>query len=125
MTNNKWNYFKPEEVVGLDSELVAKLDVARHRSGVPYTITDGLRTAAGNTDRNAVNNSAHLVGKAVDLRCRDSRTLWKMLDGLVAAGFKRIGIYFVITDGNIRPTHIHVDTDETKDQEVVWLTLEK
>lgn len=120
-----WNYFKDSEVVGLDNELVAMLDKARHKAGTPFTITDGLRTPATNTDPNAVQDSAHLTGHAVDLRCEGSRYLWKMLDGLFSAGFKRIGIYFQIVEGRVRTTHVHVDNDLTKDPEVVWLTVEK
>lgn len=120
-----WNYFKDAEVAGLDNELVAMLDKARHRSGIPYVITDGLRTPAANTDPNAVQDSAHLTGHAVDLDCNDSRALWKMLDGLLFAGFKRIGVYFTAAGGKGTPTHIHVDNDTTKDQEVLWLTVEK
>lgn len=120
-----WNYFKDWEVKGLDIELVAMLDKARHRTGLPYVITDGLRTGAGTIDRNAVNNSAHLSGNAVDLRCPNYRCLWKMLDGLFFAGFKRIGVYFSLETGKPVPTHVHVDNDLTKDQEVLWLTIEK
>ena len=120
-----WNYFKDEEVKGLDNELVAKLDQARHLAQIPFIITDGLRTAAGNTDRNAANNSAHLTGKAVDLRCRDSRTLSKMLRAIYTVGFNRVGIYFTNIDGKQKPTHIHVDVDQTKDIDVAWLTVEK
>lgn len=119
-----WNYFKDAEVVGLDNELVAKLDQARHLAGVPFIITDGKRDGAGKQDRNAVNNSAHLAGLAVDLRCRDSRTLAKMLAALYTVGFNRVGIYHKKIDGKSKPTHIHVDVDKTKDQEVTWLTEE-
>lgn len=124
-TGRKWNYFSESEIAGLDTELVAMLDKARHRSGMPYKITDGLRSGLGNQDRNAVNNSAHLTGHAVDLDCNDSRTLWKILDGLLSVGFKRIGIYYKTENGKSSPTHIHVDIDSTKPQEVVWLTEEK
>lgn len=119
-----WNYFKPSEVVGLDTELVAMLDKARHRADVPFIITDGLRTGDGKQDRNAVNNSAHLSGLAADLRCRDYHNLWRMLDGIFSAGFKRVGIYTQKIDGKVRPTHVHVDADLTKPQEVMWITEE-
>lgn len=123
----RWNYFKDDEIVGLETELVAMLDKARHRSGVPYLITDGKRDGQGKQDRNAVNNSAHLTGHAVDLRCQTSNILFKMLDGLYFAGFKRIGVYYA-TDkntGKSYPTHIHVDNDLTKPQDVFWITEEK
>jgi uncharacterized protein YcbK (DUF882 family) len=123
--NRKWNFFSDDEVKGLDLELTAMLDKSRHRSGIPYKITDGLRSGLGKQDRNAVNNSAHLTGHAVDLDCNDSRSLWKMLDGLISVGFKRIGIYYKTVEGKVYPTHIHVDISPTLPQEVAWLTEEK
>lgn len=117
-----WNYFTDEESKGLDNELMARLDQARHIAGIGFIITDGLRTPATNTDPNSVQNSAHLTGHAVDIRCVDSHTLWKMLHALLEVGFKRIGIYF---NSDAHPTHLHVDNDLTKPQEVVFLTLEK
>jgi len=123
---SKFNYFTDAEVVGLDNELCAMLDKARHRSMVPYVITSGLRTTQTNTDPNAAKDSAHLTGHAVDLDCNDSRALWRMIDGLMFAGFKRIGIYFKVgPDGKgAVPTHVHVDNDISKPQEVCWLTRE-
>jgi hypothetical protein len=47
-----------------------------------------------------------------------------MLAALYAVGFKRVGIYFAQIDGKQTPTHIHVDVDTTKDQDVAWLTKE-
>ena len=127
----KWNFFLDKEVVGLDTELIAMLDMARHKTkgpsfptGIPFIITDGKRDGTGKKDRNAVNNSAHLTGNAVDLRCRDYRSLSVMLAALTAAGFRRIGIYFKIVNGKPKPTHVHVDNDPTKDQDVTWLTEE-
>lgn len=124
----KWNYFDESTdplIVGIDPEVMAMLDKARHHSGCTYVVTDGKRTGTGAQDRNAVNNSAHLSGLAVDLRCRDSRSLWRMLNGLFYAGFKRIGVYFKVENGKAVPTHLHVDHDLTKDQEVCWLTVEQ
>ncbi len=122
---NQFNYFSDEEIKGLDTELVAMLDVARHKAGIPFVITDGLRTPATNTDPNAVKDSAHLKGLAVDLRCRDYQSLWKILDGLFSSGFKRMGIYFRKVEGKTVPTHIHCDiAKDGKPQEVLWITGE-
>lgn len=120
-----FTYFKDGEIVGLDTELVAMLDRARHRADIPFVITDGLRTPETNTDPNAVMDSAHLKGLAVDLRCRDSRSLWRIVEALMSVGFKRIGLYFSVDEGVASPTHLHIDTDLTKPQEVFWLTVEK
>lgn len=107
-----WNYFKDEEIVGLDNELVAKLDQARHLAGIPFIITSGFREGDPNGIDHGIKNSAHMNHKAVDLRCRDSATRFKIMFGLISAGFKRIGINNV---------HIHADCDETKPQEVFWM----
>lgn len=123
-TDHKWNYFTEAEVKDLDLELVAKLDQARHLAGIPFVITDGRRYGTGKADRNAVNNSAHLSGLAVDLRCRDSRALAKMLTALSQVGFRRIGIYVKSEAGKKKPTHVHADVDATKDQDVAWVTEE-
>lgn len=107
-----WTYFTDEEVQGLDNELVAKLDQARHISGIPYEITSGFRAGDANGIDNGIKNSAHMLRKAADLRCHDSVTRYKILKGLYAAGFRRIGLNSV---------HIHADIDETKPQEVFWI----
>lgn len=122
---SKWNYFTDDEVKNLDNEFVAKLDMARHKSGIPYIITDGFRTPATNKDPNAVADSAHLKGLAVDLRCHSSYELFKIMQGLFASGFRRMGVYYRIDGGKSVPTHIHVDSDQDKAQDVIWSEIEK
>lgn len=108
----KPHYFTEAEVEGLDSELVAKLDWARGRAQVPFIITSGKRSPAENERVMGVDASAHIKGLAVDLRCADSPTRYRMLQALILAGFKRIGIY---------DKHLHVDLDESLPQEVAWV----
>lgn len=112
--NKPYTYFKEEEIKGLDKELVAKLDWARGRSGVPFVISSGLRTPERNNDPTVkgVEDSSHLRGLAVDLKCSDSVARFKMVNALFLSGFKRIGIY---------DAHIHVDMDPTLPQEVAWV----
>lgn len=108
----KPTYFKPEEIEGLDAELVAKLDWARGRSGVPFIITSGRRTPEDNERVMGVDASAHIKGLAVDLRCSDSTARYKMLQALLLVGFKRLGVY---------DKHLHCDLDPDLPQEVVWI----
>lgn len=122
---SKWTYFSESEVQNLDTEFVAKLDMARHRAGVPFIITSGFRTPEINAGVGGVENSAHLQGLAVDLLCRNSEWLWHILDGLYSVGFKRIGIYFVIQDGIPGPSHVHVDASTILPQDVAWFKMEK
>lgn len=119
-----WKYFKPDEVVGLDPELVSKLDNARYISGVPFIITSGKRSADQNSVlRGAVADSSHITGKAVDLAVGGSREYFLMLKGLYAAGFRRIGQYMNATGDDV--IHLHVDIDETKDQDVLFSKREQ
>ena len=110
----KPNFFTEEEVSGLDAELVAKLDWARGRAGIPFIITSGKRTPEQNAAAGGVSDSSHVRGLGVDLRCQNSQDRYKMLNALFLAGFKRIGVY--AADG-----HIHVDSDPSLVQDVFWV----
>ncbi len=108
----KWRYFSDTEVEGLDSEFVAKLDMARHEAGIPFVITSGKRTAGENERVMGVDASSHLKGIAVDLRSPDSTTRFRIVKSLLDQGITRIGVY---------DAHIHVDTDPDKPHEVMWI----
>lgn len=101
-----WKHFSDYEVLGLQIPLVDRLDRAREEAGVPFVITEGLGAGGHH-----VANTSHQRGWAVDLRCRDSFTRFKMVSALLNNGFKRIGIYNL---------HIHADLDDSLDQEVIW-----
>lgn len=124
-----WTYFKDEEVKGLDSELVSKLETARKVAGLPFIITSGLRTADQNSVlKGAVPDSSHLSGLAVDLHVEDHNSYCLMLKGLYAAGFRRFGHYFELnqTDpDDFVPRHLHVDIDMSKPQDCAWCKREK
>lgn len=108
----KPTFFTQAEIEGLDTELVAKLDWARGRSGIPFIITSGRRTPEENERAMGVDASAHIKGLAVDLRCSDSESRYKMLNALFLAGFKRLGVY---------DKHIHADLDPGLPQDVCWV----
>ena len=109
---SQYTFFKDSEVEGLDRELCAMLDLARGKANVPFIITCGLRTPEQNAALpESVSDSAHLTGHAVDLACADSPTRYAMIQGLLAAGFNRIGIY---------SAHLHCDNDATKPPNVCW-----
>lgn len=105
-------YFAPNEVKGLDPTLCQMLDDARGRAGVSFIITSGLRSATGNALLpNAVQDSAHLTGNAVDLYCSDSLERFLMIKSLLAVGFNRLGVY---------ARHLHVDNSPTLPPNVFW-----
>jgi zinc D-Ala-D-Ala carboxypeptidase len=121
-----WRWFNLEEdplIIGLDNELLAMLDMARDKAGVPFLITSGKRTVEDNKGlTGAVGDSAHLTGLAVDLSVENDNRLCLMIVGLVIAGFRRIGIYH---DKDMTPRHLHIDIDKTKPQNVIFLKLEQ
>lgn len=107
----RWIHFTDGEVKGLDTELVAMLDMGRALCNHPFIITRGLSTAEENSACGGVKNSAHLRGLAVDLACEDSMQRFEMIKALFAVGFSRIGIY---------EKHLHADRDESLPQAVCW-----
>ena len=109
---SNWNFFTDADGAGMDKELMAMLDMARGKAGVPFQITCGLRTPEQNSALpEAVQDSAHLTGNGVDLACSDSPTRFKMVKALLDSGFNRIGIY---------SAHIHADNSPTLPPQVMW-----
>lgn len=106
-----YKYFRPSEIVGLKPELVAKLDEARGIAGVPFVIGSGLRSPDRNEVVGGVENSAHLTGEAVDIRCPYSVNRLKMIKAFLQVGFTRIGI---------GKDFIHVDISKTLPDDVCW-----
>lgn len=122
----KYKYFTDEEMKGVNPETGAKADMARHAAGIPFIVTDAFRQP-GFQDPNAVKNSAHFTGHALDVDCNTSRELFLMLRGLYVGQFRRIGVYFKPDPrgkGLLLPTHLHFDDDETKTQDVMFCSME-
>ena len=106
-----------------DEGLIRLLCVARETCGVPFVITSGCRCLTRNQLVGGKTASSHLpikdgsydgkegTSKAVDIHVPDSYTRFQILDALLIAGFKRIGV------GN---TFIHADVDSSKPQKVIW-----
>jgi len=111
-------YFKKSEFnhpEKLDQELIAKLDVARAIAGVTFHITSDWREEG--------DGKSHHLGKAVDIRCKTSADRSRIVNGLIRAGFKRIGVYYSdATDHS--GGHVHGDINSAEDgfpQDVMWI----
>lgn len=120
--NSRWTYFTETEVQGLDSELVAMLDKARHIAGVPFVLTSTVRTCAANQAALGAEHSTHLKGLAVDIGLghlqageEQDGARFRILDGLYTVGFKRLGLY---------KAHIHCDLGKAPDytEQVAWFS---
>lgn len=75
-------------------------------------ITSGYRCGKHNKDVGGKETSSHPKGLAVDIKCEDSSYRFLLVAALLKVGFKRIGI---------GKTFIHVDLDQSKDQNVIWV----
>jgi hypothetical protein len=95
----------------MHAEFLEKLQWARTLSDYPYDLSSTIRCEQHNRDVGGLENSSHVDGLAVDIRTPNARARYKILYGLIKAGFTRIGVY---------KTFIHVDYDPSKPQEVVW-----
>jgi len=92
--------------------LVSRLEYMRREGGKPITINSGCRCIPYNALVGGVADSAHTTGMAADLHCPTSGERFKMVQLALDAGFRRVGV------GN---NFIHVDIDEEKPQEKMWL----
>lgn len=101
----------PCKLGDMDARFMAKLDLARAKAGIPFVLNCAYRSRAWDLSKGRTGNSAHCSGKAVDIRCNTSANRMKIVQGLLAAGFTRIGI---------GKTFVHADNDETKPQGVIW-----
>jgi hypothetical protein len=106
----KW--FNDTEIEGLSPELVEMLDEAREGANTPFVITAGYAKSRGKH----IEHSAHLRGLAVDIRCWDSWSRFRIVCALLEAGFTRIGIY---------DKHIHADIDTELPERVIWVGTSK
>ena len=90
--------------------IIEMLDVVRAEYGKPIRISSGYRTAEHNQKVGGVSNSSHLKGLAVDIKVKNGRERYELLN-ILTKYFYRIGI------GN---SFIHVDIDLDKPQNVIW-----
>ena len=95
----------------MDLDFLHKLDEARTIAGVPFKITSGYRSEAWNKRCGGRVGSSHLKGCAVDIAVNNSAHRSAVVQGLIKAGFTRIGI---------AKTFIHADADENKPN-ALWL----
>lgn len=99
----------PDSGKNMDINFLYKLEHARELAGVPFNITSGYRTKDHNAKVGGVPNSSHLIGVAADIAVSGGNQRYIILNALIKAGFKRLGI---------AKTFIHCDTDDTKPNSV-------
>ena len=112
----------PDEVgsgANMQQSTLDMLDNARDIAGIPFKINSGFRSKSHNAyvggkmpDENGKGGSSHLYGYAVDISVTSSSHRATVLNALIKAGFRRIGI---------AKTFIHADNDPEKSQDVFWV----
>ena len=104
-------------ICNVDVEFLQKLQMARDLAGVSFTITSGCRCPDHNKEVGGTILSEHLTTnsvkcKGVDILCRSSNHRFKILEAVLSAGFKRIGI---------SKNFIHLGGNEKFPQNVAWV----
>jgi len=104
----------PNSGKNMDTNFLYKLEHARELAGIPFKITSGYRTKEYNEDLlkrgyKASKNSSHLIGVAADIAVGSGNERYIILNALIRAGFKRIGV---------AKGFIHCDTDDSKPNSV-------
>tara|TARA_R110002153_G_scaffold7929_4_gene34991 strand:+ start:1516 stop:1902 length:387 start_codon:yes stop_codon:yes gene_type:complete len=95
----------------MDLLFLLMLDKCRDIAGIPFYISSGYRTEKHNKKIKGVKDSAHTKGLAADISAVSTTERYTIINAAIKVGFKRIGI---------GQTFIHLDTDTTKAQEVMW-----
>ena len=114
-------YFKEEEfqkcspsgsLQDMKQTTMSKLDTAREIAGIPFVLTSAFRSPEWDRFKGRSGTGAHTLGRAIDIRCNTSRNRFLIVEALLKAGFKRIGI---------DKSFIHADDSGAHDQDVIWL----
>ena len=92
----------PNSGINMDDAFLQMLDDARSIAGISFNITSGYRTKERNKLVGGVKNSSHLIGRACDISVQNGNQRYIILDALIKAGFRRLGV---------AKTFIHCDND--------------
>jgi len=80
-------------------------------AGIPFHLNSAKRCEKHNLEVGGKKKSAHLYGYAFDIAVKNSHEKFIILNALLKAGFKRIGVY---------ENFLHCDDKPDLPQEVIW-----
>lgn len=100
----------------VSADAVEMLDIAREIAGVPFQITSHYRDPEHSVAVGGLNSDAHTEDpcSAFDIGWTDTLTLFSIIEGVVGAGFQRIGI-------NPFNHHVHVDNSPKLPTPRLWI----
>lgn len=111
-TEEEFNKARPScSLRDMNEQFMARLDEARHLSGVPFIVNSAYRSKQYEIEKGRTGTSSHCLGLAIDLACSSNFNRLCIIEALLRVGFRRIGI---------GKTFIHVDYDSTKNASI-WL----
>lgn len=88
-----------------------RLDRIREAAGIPLVLNCAYRSREWDLAKGRSGNSAHTRGLAVDIRCNTSANRWRIIRAAIQCGITRIGV---------GRSFVHLDTDTTLPQGVIW-----
>lgn len=88
-------------MMNIDKDFRRRLNMARGITGFPWVPESGCRCEKHNKEVGSVTLN-HVVGKAADIRCVDAKKRYQIVDAMMVAGIRGIGI---------GKTFVHGDTN--------------
>lgn len=76
----------------MDESFMERLQTARVIADVPFKLNSAYRSVSYELRRGRTGKSMHTLGRAVDIKCVDSGSRYRIVEALIAAGFRGIGI---------------------------------
>jgi hypothetical protein len=95
----------------IEPYFVDMLQRARTMANMAFVINSGCRCPKHNLNEGGRPMSDHLTGEGADIKCLDSASRFKMVDSLLLAGIKRIGV---------AESFIHAGSRFDNPQGVIW-----
>jgi len=96
---------------------INRLDKATDIAGFKFRLTSAARTIEHEKSKGRAGTSSHISNnfgsRAIDIATPDSRTRFKVMQGLIGAGFNRIGV-------NLVSNFFHADDSVNHDQDVLF-----
>lgn len=92
----------------MNTDFMERLQTARTIADVPFIINSAYRSVDYEIKRHRTGKSMHCLGRAVDIKCVDAGNRFRIINALLAVGFRGIGI---------DNTFIHVDD---RDIPLIW-----
>ena len=94
----------------MDREFLMMLDEARHLCKIKFKIVKGYVSPDGQTRKNELNNSSHLLGRACEIFCQNNYKRYRIMTALLEVGFTRIAF---------SDNRLYVDNDDLK-PDSIW-----